>query len=333
MKKTWHYIISEKCNFKCTYCNVDVNNPTKLSNEDFDNFYKENIELIDEEYQFDIFGGEPFLTIDEIEYIIKYLEIDNNCRVIGITTNGSIYNDRVAKIVSHPKVICTVSHDGINQERNRGTSHIFVDELKAAGAKLGHSMLIGDDFNSINYNPIMANHKELSRIGLLPDLTLVRDIGCWNKDQVEIFKYHYKSYINYIISLIKNNTYNEFIEIPLLVRKYLAALLESVINSNNKTDCGCGTNYITVTPDKRLSPCERFLRDDSTINKMNNKWEVLDKCLKCDIYNYCDKGCIYEQLKNEGPIQELCDIYHIIFIEIQRLISSTEKKTIQLFKK
>lgn len=331
--KTWHYIISEKCNMKCTYCNVDVTNATKLSNDDFYKFYLENIIPTDEEYQFDIFGGEPFLTLDEIEYIIDILSIDKYCKVIGITTNGTIFNERVQNILQNSKVQCMLSHDGINQGKNRGKNNIYVDALVACGVKIGHSMLIGNDFNNKEFNPIIANHKYLEKIGLTPDLTIVRDIGCWNILQVEVFKYHYSQYIDYLIEEINNGKYIEFGTLPLLLKKYLAALFESRINGNLKQDCGCGTRYLTVTPNKQISPCERFLRDTTTITKLENKDNVLSVCNTCDIRDYCDRGCIYEQLKNNGPIVELCAIYKIIFSEVLRLVKGTGTKTIELFKK
>jgi radical SAM protein with 4Fe4S-binding SPASM domain len=284
-------------------------------------------------YQFDIFGGEPFLTLDEIEYIIDIISHDDKCKVIGITTNGTVFNERVAKILANSKVICQLSHDGVNQEKNRGKNNIYIKELIKYGVKIGHSMLIGNDFNNRDINPIITNHLYLENLGLSPDLTIVRDIGCWNILQVENFKLHYMQYIDCLIIDINNDKYKTFRELPLLLKKYLAGLLEAVVNKNLKTDCGCGTRYLTVTPDKQISPCERFLRDDTTIHKLENKLDVLSACNTCSIRDYCDRGCIYEQLKNNGPIVELCDIYKIIFIEIQRLIKFTGIKTIELFKK
>lgn len=333
IEKTWHYIISEKCNMKCTYCNVDVDNAVRLTNDDFDIFYNDNIRNSQEKYQFDIFGGEPFLTISEIEYIIEVLNKDDNCEVIGITTNGTVYNERVKNILQNPKVIGTLSHDGINQEKHRGKNKIYTTELTQAGIKIGHSMLVGNDFNNKDFNTILHNHLKLEKLGLSPDLTIVRDIGTWTSSQVEIFKLHYIQYITCLIVNINSDKYQTFRELPLLLRKYLAALLEAQVNGNLKTDCGCGTKYLTITPDKQISPCERFLRDDLTITKLSYKNDVLNPCDTCSIRDYCDRGCIYEQLKNNGPIPELCDIYKIIFSEVIRLIKNTGRKTIELFKK
>lgn len=333
IEKTWHYIISEKCNMRCTYCNVDVDNAVRLTNDDFNTFYNDNIRNASEKYQFDIFGGEPFLTIDEIEYIISVLDKDDNCEVIGITTNGTIFNERVQTILQNPKVIGMLSHDGINQEKNRGKNNIYVDALVASGIKIGHSMLIGNDFNNRDINNIINNHQYLENLGLSPDLTIVRDIGCWNAEQVEVFKYHYTQYITCLIIDINDDKYKTFRELPSLLKKYLAALLEAKVNGNLKTDCQCGIKYLTVTPDKQISPCERFLRDTETITKLSNKVNVLSACDTCSIRDYCDRGCTFEQLKNNGPILELCEIYKIIFIEVLRLIKFTGRKTLELFKK
>ena len=54
--KTHHYVQSEKCNLKCTYCNVDTLNKHKHTYDDFLGYYHTYIKPNDEPYNFDIFG-------------------------------------------------------------------------------------------------------------------------------------------------------------------------------------------------------------------------------------------------------------------------------------
>jgi len=121
--KTWHYVISEKCNLKCLYCNVDVNNNLRLDERAFDIFYKKILSS-NERYILSLFGGEPFLQLDIIEYIISRIKDDVNLISIPITTNGTIYNEQVKRILKCNKIKCTISYDGILQEYNRGTTKL-----------------------------------------------------------------------------------------------------------------------------------------------------------------------------------------------------------------
>jgi sulfatase maturation enzyme AslB (radical SAM superfamily) len=45
-------------------------------------------------------------------------------------------------------------------------------------------------------------------------------------------------------------------------------------------------------------------------------------CQTCEVKNYCKKGCLFEQIKNQGPIEELCDIYKYTYREVKRMTAA-----------
>lgn len=318
--KTYHYVISELCNMNCTYCNVDVDNKAVLDIEYFKEFYK----TISSEYILSLFGGEVFLQLDLVENIIKIVENDSRLKIITITTNATIYNDRVKNIINHNKVKITLSHDGLNQIKNRGDNKLYLKEFYEQGVRNSHNMITGND---VYEGMLIENHQYLNDLNLLPHMTLVRDIGSWTQEQAEIFIKDYKAYTLFIADHISN--IKKYKDIPGLILHKLNPILTYHINDFPQSDCECGTEHISISP-KGVSPCERFLRDNTV--KLENKENCLIECDTCSIKNYCNKGCIYEQIKNKEPIKELCYIYKEMHRITKDFIELTGHATIKLFK-
>ena len=329
--RKYHYIISEQCNMKCSYCNVDVDNLTKLSNVQFDNFYQTINQQ--EEYDFDIFGGEPFLQIKEVQHIINILDKDSRCRRINISTNGTVMNNSVKKLSKCSKLYITISYDGINQIQNRGNQTIHIYDFIELGVTHGHSMLVGEMFNTCSNNYLIDNHKHIEKFGITPDLTLVRDVGTWNTEQSNNFLAQFGEYVKFIIPKINNDEYN-FKTLPGLIRTYINAIFEYSIKNNAKTDCRCGDTYTSILPSGEIIPCERFKRNNDVYDIFKNKElkdDVMSACNTCEIRDVCHKGCIYEQLLNNGVIPELCAIYKGIVKELKFLLQETNHKLIKQF--
>ena len=111
--KSITFIVTEECNFRCTYCYlVHKNNRHRMSFEVAKaaiDYVLENRELFPEpEVIWDFIGGEPLLEIDLISQIIDYArrrtyELDHpwftKCSY-SITTNGSLYHtDKVQQLI------------------------------------------------------------------------------------------------------------------------------------------------------------------------------------------------------------------------------------------
>lgn len=333
--RLWHYVISEYCNMRCAYCDVDVDNRTKQSNEKFDIFYNTNIAPSVDEYQFDIFGGEPLLQLPEVQHILHTLSNDPKCVKINMTTNGTIMNDTVRQISNVSKLNLVVSYDGIYQEINRGNHKLFLEELKEIGVTRAHTMLVGSQFNNTT-DYLVRNHEHIEQLGFIPNMTLVRDVGTWDEEQSKNFLQDFSSYIQFLIPKINNDEYNSFSELPGLIKTYLNAILEYKIKQNACTNCRCGDTYNAILPSGDVLPCERFARDNETYQKFvddEKREKIMNECNTCEIRDVCHKGCIYEQLKNDEPISELCAIYKGIVVELKILLQSTNHKLLKLFTK
>jgi sulfatase maturation enzyme AslB (radical SAM superfamily) len=52
------------------------------------------------------------------------------------------------------------------------------------------------------------------------------------------------------------------------------------------------------------------------------QYAQMPECQTCEVKNYCKKGCLFEQIKNQGPIVELCDIYKYVYKEVKRMTAA-----------
>ena len=121
-------ILTEECNFRCTYCYlVDKKGGRRMSEETAKtaiDYFLGHAELFCEPaVAWEFIGGEPFLEVDLIEKIIEHVqlrsyELDHpwfNETSYNLTTNGALYgNDKVQRLISryHDAMQITISIDG-----------------------------------------------------------------------------------------------------------------------------------------------------------------------------------------------------------------------------
>ncbi len=328
--KTWLFEVSEHCNMNCSYCTSDVNNEYVASNKTFDNFY-ETLKL-SEPYKLDIFGGEPLIQTKLIQYIINKIHDDKNCISIFIPTNGTIINDEVKKILSYTKVKLSISHDGLNQSV-RGNNKLHIKELSNESDTTSHTMIVGDVFtNDSNY--LVQNHLYLESLGLNPDMTIVRDMNIFNKNQIQYFKQDYKKYIIFIKQRIDNKYYSTFEDLPGMIKRPLSNLFEFAEKGIKKRTCGVGVDNNAVTPQGEIIPCIRMTKDRSIQKDFENQKhkDYFEACNTCQIRDVCDRGCLVEHIRNKGLIVELCEIYKIIYKELYILLQDKEHAVQKLYK-
>ncbi len=327
--KTWHFVISEKCNMNCTYCNVNKTSNESVDFLNFLSFYDKNIFGKDEQYKFDIFGGETLLWIDDVYQICSFLMNDNNCVRIEIPTNGTIYNNKVEDLLQLDKVTVSISHDGINQKENRGNNKVYLNEfLNTKKVKSVHTMIQGMDLKN-NPDILVEQMLFFNSYNIIPDIALVRDINSWDTSSVELFKNGFNDYCKYFEDFILP-VINKYTEIPGLILQYLNTFLNKVIDKHDPHGCKLGTDYFAVINNQVIS-CERFTRTNDEY-KLKDIDKYLKECNNCSIRDYCVKGCTYEIIQNDGVIVELCDIYKHIIKNIKELVLNN-KKLVELYLK
>lgn len=301
---TYSLALSEQCNLNCTYCNVDKLSKKVIS---FDAF-KENFEKIrhqnpNEKIQIDFYGGEPLLHWDLICQIIAFTRSDKNV-VYYMPTNGLLLNEERIQYLNENAVRVSLSFDGLWQDLNRPqhsgnktlSTYIGKKELfQKVNSLECHSMIYKDCFN------LLENHKFIiSEFNLNPNLTLIRDVGVWDYESANKINQGYDELVDWYI---ENSS---IVEMPNLIREYLGHI---VLYSSKKVQvnyCGAGDTHLSLSENK-LIPCNRF-KDQDSIEKIEN-FKYMTACQTCSVKNYCKKGCLYENIKNDGPLDEICQIY------------------------
>lgn len=107
--------ISNDCNLRCKYCYANCGTYYSAKNlislktlkSTLDMFYK----LFDKIDVLQLFGGEPTLNIDAMEYACKYIMDHNYKTQVGFVTNGTLVTKRLIDIINNYKLSVTVSID------------------------------------------------------------------------------------------------------------------------------------------------------------------------------------------------------------------------------
>jgi MoaA/NifB/PqqE/SkfB family radical SAM enzyme len=114
--------LDNKCNFACTMCNENFSSVIAAQkglatykspyNESFLDDLRPFIPYLSEAK---FYGGEPFLIKIYYEIWDMIISLNPSCR-ISIQTNGSIFNDRVEKLLLHSNIHLNVSLDSLKKE-------------------------------------------------------------------------------------------------------------------------------------------------------------------------------------------------------------------------
>ena len=315
--KTLLVVLSEKCNLNCSYCGVDK--WSKLSIDPYlylEEFRKMREQYPDEKIKIDFFGGEPLLQMGLIKTILDGVKDDKNLKLF-MPTNGLLLDEEKIKFLIENDIEVSLSFDGLWQDRNRlqlngkKTLHRFM-EMKPLFKQLPgvncHTMITKGCYN------LLENHLWIrDNFGFNPELTLVRDMGVWDRPSVDKLLAGITEMFDWYID-------NPTETMPYFIMFYLRHFLNYHAKGVETDNCGAGTHMFMFSENK-VVPCTRF-KDSPEMIAAIPKYAQMPECQTCEVKNYCKKGCLFEQIKNQGPIVELCDIYKYVYKEIKRMTAT-----------
>lgn len=302
--KIFSITMSEACNLNCTYCNVDKKSKKSVDDNKVIDSIIEFVKNNNEKTQIDFFGGEPLLQFEKIKNIIintKHLDIK-----YFMPTNGLLLDDNKLKFLNDNNVRISLSYDGLWQENrkqgNKNISKVYLERRdffnKIPNFKI-HTMIYPGNYN------LLENHLFLLNYGANPELTLVKDVGVWNTESVNLLNNGISELFDWYIENIETQ------EIPNFIKHYLMPVVIYKSKKFEVQSCGTGSTYFSFSENKLIS-CNRF-KDEPEFEKLIPNFLNMNKCSTCEIKSYCKKGCMYENIKNDGPINEVCDIFKHIF--------------------
>ncbi len=267
--------IAHDCNLRCKYCFAstgDYAGGRKLMSEkvgkaaiDFLIKYsgaRKNLEL-------DFFGGEPLMNINVVKKVVEYArskekEYNKNFR-FTITTNGMLLNEEITDFINKEMSNVVLSVDGrpeINDANRptpngKGSYDIIMPKYKDLVKKRGDGQYyVRGTFTSDNLdfaNDVMhLNDEGFDQISVEPVVTDPdKPYALKEEDLPRIFA----EYDRLAVEIIRRKKAG----IPINFFHFMIDLDQGPCAIKRLRGCGCGNEYVAVTPDGDIYPCHQFV--------------------------------------------------------------------------
>jgi len=314
-------IMSEQCNLDCGYCSMDKRSKDSI---DKDEFFKDYRNLRDnnpkEKIKINFFGGEPLLQFQMIQDIVKETKMDNV--EYSIPTNGINLTESMVEFFNNNGIRVSISYDGLWQGLNRpllsGADSKFsfnrkISLIQKIKDKKSHTMIGRGNYNLLE-NWLFIKDK----LGTNSELTLIRDNNTWDVENIDLL-------INGIDELFDWYNASDCTVMPNFILFYFRHFLLYESKGVSVDSCGAGESTLFYSKNN-MTPCVRFDKQPEMLEKID-EFRKMPECQTCSVKNYCKKGCLFEQIKNTKPIEELCTIYRHIYNNISLMTIHNKHNT------
>lgn len=319
--------VMQACNMKCIYCYGDggeYGHKDKMSEEVALSAVDWLISNSGDEKTVNIvfFGGEPLMNFNLIKKVVKYskkkCKKENKSISFSITTNGTLFSDKVIKFLNENQFSITISIDGNKeiQDFNRplangkGSYDLIENKIKAMNdsrdgrtsgrvtvTELNADLItIENDlkhlgFNKIQFTPVTSND-ETSNYKL-----------SISKKSLNNIKDYYTKQSNDLLQNIKNRSYD------LIGKDKILEIIQLFLSKYKKEySCGVGRTMAAISCSGDIYPCHRFVGDENfllgNINEtkadlyqepfINNFYRSSKECQSCFARHQCAGGCIQD---------------------------------------
>ncbi len=314
--------IAHDCNLRCKYCFASTGDfghgrllmPLDVAKKAIDFLIEKSVGR--RNLELDFFGGEPLMNIDVVKEVVKYAreqeKIHNKNFRFTTTTNGVLLNDDIADYLNSEMANIVLSHDGRKEVNDvmretvnkKGSYDIitpkFQDMVKKRGDK---EYYVRGTFtkNNLDFEKDVLHLYELGfdQISVEPVVTDSKyDYALTEADLPRIFE-EYEHLAKTIIEYRKAGKYFNFFH-------FMIDLDHGPCAIKRMKGCGCGNEYVAITPDGDIYPCHQFVGNEEwkmgnilTGEFDNNKKDMFSKahiynkpeCKECWAKFYCSGGC------------------------------------------
>ena len=314
--------VAHDCNLRCKYCFASTGDfgggrklmPMEVAKKAIDFLIensgkRRNLEV-------DFFGGEPLLNFDVVKKTVEYAknrEKNNNKNFrFTITTNGVLLDDEKIEYINHHMNNVVLSLDGRREINDRvrrrvdgsGSYDLILPKfLKLVEGRKDKDYYVRGTFTKYNLDflkdVLHINDCGFDQISVEP---VVCDSSCeyaiTEEDLPKIFE-QYELLANKIVQKKKNNHKINFFH-------FMIDLNQGPCLIKRLKGCGCGNEYVAISPDGWIYPCHQFMgvekwkmgnvaenRLDQKIKKDFSKTTIFHKeeCKNCWARFYCSGGC------------------------------------------
>lgn len=277
----------------------------------------------------DFFGGEPLMNFDVVKEIVRYgreLEgVHDKKFRFTMTTNGVLLNDEVLDFVNKEcgNLVLSVDgrreiHDLMRPFRNGAGSYdlIMPKFVKAAESRNQTNYYVRGTFtrNNLDFSKDVLSLADMGfkQISVEPVVAEEsEDYALREEDLPQIFEEYDKLAAEMIRREKEGRGFNFF--------HFMIDLTGGPCVYKRLSGCGCGTEYLAVTPWGDFYPCHQFvgheeflmgnvddgivrpdIRHDFNYSNVYTK----DKCRDCFCKFYCSGGCSANAYNFNGSIDE-----------------------------
>lgn len=325
--------ISHDCNLRCEYCFAAKGDfgqgrclmPLETAKKAID-FIIENSGTR-HNLEVDFFGGEPLMNFEVVKQTIEYArsiekEHNKNFR-FTITTNGLLLDDEKIEYINREMNNAVLSLDGrkeVNDKlrvtpNGKGCYDIIVPKYQKLVAGRGDKdYYIRGTFtkHNLDFTEDVVHMRELGfdQLSIEPVVSDPKlDYSIKYEDLPRVFE-EYEKLANTIIKSRKNGDYYNFFH-------FMIDLNQGPCAIKRLRGCGCGNEYVAVTPQGDIYPCHQFVgNEDYKMGNLNDgtfntemklmfaKANVYSKenCKDCWAKFYCSGGCNANNFQYEGNI-------------------------------
>lgn len=210
--------LSSRCNLQCVMCNGDLSSSIRTQREGLpplpdcydERFFEEIDEFLPHLERLQFKGGEPFLARENQRIWDRLIELDL-CPEVTVTTNGTLFNDKVAHYVRALKMHPNISVDGMQAQTVEairiGVDAVRlwqnIDKFQALAEEAGNGMtlsfclmpmnwrevlpfLVEADRRSLNCNVIFVNQPQEYDLLRLPGIELEQIFAELSSVEVEL---------------------------------------------------------------------------------------------------------------------------------------------------
>lgn len=325
--------IAHDCNLRCKYCFAstgDFGGGRSLMDVETG---KKAIDFLIEKsagrhnLELDFFGGEPLMNFGVVKEIVHYArsleETYNKKFRFTITTNGMLLNDEAVDFINQEMSNVVLSIDGRKDVNDRmrpridgsGSYDRIIGKYKDLVQKRGHEQYyVRGTFTKYNLDfskDVLHLYEEgFDQLSVEPVVCEPeRPYALTEADLPAIFE-EYETLAKEIIRLKKEGKSINFFH-------FMIDLDQGPCAIKRLRGCGCGNEYVAVTPDGDIYPCHQFVGQEKW--KMGNLHDdtfdfakkayfaattVYDKpdCKKCWAKFYCSGGCNANNMQYMGDV-------------------------------
>ncbi len=327
--------ISHDCNLRCKYCFASTGDfgtgrklmPLEIGKKAIDFLLEEsgnrkNLEL-------DFFGGEPLMNFEVVKQIVAYgrereKEYGKTFR-FTITTNGTMLNDDSIAFINQEMSNVVLSIDGRKEVNDRmrptaggkGTYDIILPKFKKLvdGRSKDKDWYVRGTFTKYNldfaedvFNLYEAGFDQISVEPVVCDPKYPYAL---TKEDLPAISAEYERLAQRLHAQDRAGKHFNFFH-------FMIDLDQGPCAIKRLRGCGCGNDYVAITPDGDIFPCHQFVGideykmgniDEGTFNQemkadfANAHVYSKPDCRKCWAKFYCSGGCNANNYQYMGDIR------------------------------